>query len=77
MAGSRARNLLSARLSRNTGAVGDHGGGGGGGGGNGGCHELTQFVREKQMSAEKILAQIFPKHHIAVCRILALMGLLV
>ena len=71
--------MLSARLSRNTGADGDDGGGGGGGdgdggggggcgGGGGGCHELTQFVREKQMSAEKILAQIFP---IAVCRIVA------
>ena len=35
MAGSRARNLLSARLSRNTGADGDDGGGGGGGDGGG------------------------------------------
>ena len=50
------------------GGGGDGGGGGGCGGGGGGCHELTQFVREKQMSAEKILAQIFP---IAVCRIVA------
>ena len=47
MGESKARNLLSARLSRNTGDDGD-GGGGGDDGGDGGGQELTKLVRKNR-----------------------------